>query len=301
MAIMCPAAVALTVEEIPLHFMVCNDDFNQTTPLYTCYENFANPKMTKVYTAVLFALIYLSPLAIIAVMYGTIGVKLCSSVVINRIPQGGNIHVRGRRRAKPMFSKKKIQAIKMLILVTLLFMLSWLPLWTLMMLADYAGLEREQLDLLDSYIFPFAHWPAFANSSVNPIICGYYNDNVKRGFQAVCNSATFSSLARRSMTACFRSERSAQVPLEGCNCRNGGGNNNRLIFVAGSRVHNDEFNSDKHELERRTRVGCVGVRSGRNSSHQGIEMATMKMKGGHSEALGKASPPSVSMYQAWEK
>ncbi|KAG8011692.1 Neuropeptide FF receptor 2, partial [Nibea albiflora] len=76
----------------------------------------------------------------------------------------------------------------MLILVALLFMLSWLPLWTLMMMTDYAGLDRDQLDLLTSYIFPFAHWLAFSNSSVNPIIYGYYNENFKRGFQAVCKS-----------------------------------------------------------------------------------------------------------------
>ncbi|XP_077418730.1 neuropeptide FF receptor 1 like 2 [Vanacampus margaritifer] len=304
MAIMCPAAVALTVEEIPLHFMVYNDDFKQTIPLYTCYENFANPKMTKVYTAVLFALIYLSPLMVITLMYGTIGAKLCSSVVANRIPQAANIHVRGRRRAKQMFSKKKIQAIKMLILVTLLFMLSWLPLWTLMMMADYAGLDRDQLDLLNSYIFPFAHWLAFANSSINPVIYGYYNENFKKGFQAVCNSSTFSSLVQwdlwRRMTTCLRSKRSVQVPLEGTNCRNSSGNNNQLLFVVGGRVHNDKFNTDKHELRRSTRVGCVGVRSGRNVSHQGIEMATIKVKSSDSEALGKVSPPSVSMYQAWE-
>ncbi|XP_019740658.1 neuropeptide FF receptor 1 like 2 [Hippocampus comes] len=309
MAIMCPAAVALTVEEIPLHYMVYNDDadFNHTLPLSTCYENFANPKMTKVYTAVLFTHIYLVPLTVITLMYGTIGAKLCSSVVATEMPREANIHGSDRRQGKTVFSQKKIRAIKMLVLVTLLFMLSWLPLWTLMMMTDYAGLEMDQLDLLNSYIFPFAHWLAFANSSINPIIYGYYNDNFKKGFQAVCNSSAFSRLVQwrvwRRMTTCLRSRRSVQVIVDGTNCKNNGGYNNQLLFGVRNRVHNQKFNTDKHELNRSTREDCVEAVAGRGASHQGnpgIEMATIKKKGSCSKALQKDSPLSVSLHHAWD-
>ncbi|XP_061674182.1 neuropeptide FF receptor 1 like 2 [Syngnathoides biaculeatus] len=304
MVIMCPAAVALTVEEVPLHYMVYNDDLNHTLPLYTCYENFANPKMTKVYTAVLFAHIYMIPLIIITLMYGNIGAKLCSSGVANRMSQETNIQARSRRRGKPVFSQKKIQAIKMLILVTLLFMLSWLPLWTVMMMADYAGLERDQLDLLTSYIFPFAHWLAFANSSINPIIYGYYNENFKRGFQVVSNFRIFSSLMQwpiwRRMTTCLRRGRSVQVSFEGSNCRNDGGNNNQLLFAVRNRDHNDKVNTDKFELNRSHRVRSMAVHSGRSVLHQEIEMGMMKKKVSHIDDVGKASPLSVSLNQAWD-
>ncbi len=205
---MCPAAVALTVEKVPFHYMVHNNNFSHTFPLYTCYENFANPQVRKVYTAVLFVHIYLVPLTVITLMYGSIGVKLCSSMVANRGPQLANAPVQAgvRRGGQPMISQKKIRVIKMLIVVALLFMLSWLPLWTLMMLTDYTGLDRDQLELLTSYIFPFAHWLAFSNSSVNPIIYGYYNENFKRGFQAVCKSW-------RKVLG--RKERSTQEPCGG--------------------------------------------------------------------------------------
>uniref|UniRef100_A0A3P9AWR6 Neuropeptide FF receptor 1 n=1 Tax=Maylandia zebra TaxID=106582 RepID=A0A3P9AWR6_9CICH len=187
-AFMCPAVVALTVEKVPFHYMIYNNNFNQTLPLYTCYENFANPRMRNVYTVVLFAHIYLLPLTVISLMYISIGVKLCSSVFANKEPHLANVTVQegSRRHAHPRVSRKKIKVIKMLILVALLFMLSWLPLWTLMMITDYADLDGNQLDLLTSYIFPFAHWLAFSNSSVNPIIYGYYNENFKRGFEAIC-------------------------------------------------------------------------------------------------------------------
>ncbi|CAG09719.1 unnamed protein product, partial [Tetraodon nigroviridis] len=188
--IMCPAALALTVEQIPNHYMVYADDLNHTLPLYSCYEDFAKPHMRKVYTVVLFLHIYLVPLIIIVIMYGSIGVKLCSSLFASREPPmaDGAVEAGERRGRQPMISRKKIMVIKMLIVVALLFMLSWLPLWTLMMMADYASLDSDQVDLLTSYIFPFAHWLAFANSSINPIIYGYYNENFKKGFQAVCKA-----------------------------------------------------------------------------------------------------------------
>eukprot|EP00069_Balaena_mysticetus_P010637 bmy_20725T0 len=59
---------------------------------------------------------------------------------------------------------------KMLLTVALLFILSWLPLWTLMMLSDYVDLSLNELRVINIYIYPSAHWLAFGNSSVNPII-----------------------------------------------------------------------------------------------------------------------------------
>nr|XP_057925749.1 neuropeptide FF receptor 1 like 2 [Doryrhamphus excisus] len=289
MAIMCPAAVALTVEEVSFHNMVCNDDFNHTMPVYVCYENFGNPKMTKVYTVVLFAHIYVVPLMIIAVTYGCIGVKLCSPGFANRRPQGANV--------QRVISQKKMQAIKMLILVTLLFMLSWLPLWTLMIMADFAGLESDQIDLLTSYIFPFAHWLAFANSSINPVVYGYYNDNFKKGFQVVCRSRTFSCLVPskvwRRISGCFRKE-SVPTPFEAPDCRDSGGHKNRLLFGLRNRIHN---HNNKPVLNLGARGGRTGARS---SSEQGIEMSAVGKKNNDGDNLGKANTGPVSVNQAWD-
>ncbi|XP_072243143.1 neuropeptide FF receptor 1 like 2 [Leuresthes tenuis] len=303
-AIMCPAAVALTVEKVPFHYMVYNDDFNHTLPLYTCYENFANPQMRKVYTAVLFAHIYLVPLIVITLMYVSIGVKLCSSVVANREPQLANATVQagGRRHGQPMISHKKIKVIKMLIVVALLFMLSWLPLWTLMMMADYGGLDRDKLDLLTSYIFPFAHWLAFSNSSVNPIVYGYYNKNFKRGFQSVCKSRPICcTLQLRSRVARWgRRGRSVQGPCEDTDLRDGLNNPNNFVLGLRNRVHNNNKLSDTPEGSRGSKVGCVMLHSGRSLSDQGLEMSSLHKKSSNGETSEKVSSLAVSVYQAWD-
>ncbi|XDV43959.1 hypothetical protein PO909_012336 [Leuciscus waleckii] len=162
-AIMCPSAVTLTVSQDIMHFMVDRD--NITYPLFTCWEAWPERSMRKIYTTVLFSHIYLAPVTLIVIMYTRIAVKLVKSPA-------------------SMVFRRKLRVVNMLLMVALLFTVSWLPLWILMMLTDYGNLSPAQLDLVAVYIFPFAHWLAFFNSSVNPVVYGYFNENFRRGFQA---------------------------------------------------------------------------------------------------------------------
>uniref|UniRef100_A0A8K9UT65 Neuropeptide FF receptor 1 n=1 Tax=Oncorhynchus mykiss TaxID=8022 RepID=A0A8K9UT65_ONCMY len=198
LVIMLPSAVMLMVEQEEGHYMVSSD--NQTYPLYYCYETWPDPEMRKVYTMVLFTHIYLMPLALIMIMYGCIGAK-------------------GHPDVKSPISQKKVKVVKMLIVVALLFMLSWLPLWTLMLLTDYARPEGDQLDLLTGYIFPFSHWLAFSNSSINPIIYGYFNENFKKGFQAACHPRSCCSVVPQEQVVSKAQNRIyTDSDLMGCVC-----------------------------------------------------------------------------------
>lgn len=171
---MCPSAVMLKVEE-EKRFRVVLDDGNKSSPIYWCREDWPNQDMRKIYTTVLFANIYLAPLSLIVIMYARIGITLFNTSMPAVGKQGQERH---------SVYKKKLKVIKMLIIVALLFIVSWLPLWTLAMLSDYADLSKTQLQVINIYIYPFAHWLAFFNSSVNPIIYGFFNENFRRGFQA---------------------------------------------------------------------------------------------------------------------
>ncbi|XP_062963521.1 neuropeptide FF receptor 2 [Cynocephalus volans] len=172
--IMSPSAVMLHVQEEKYYRVRLNSQ-NKSSPVYWCRENWPNQDMRKIYTTVLFTSIYLAPLSLIVIMYGRIGISLFKTAVPHMGKQS--------QEQWHVVSKKKQKVIKMLLNVALLFILSWLPLWTLMMLTDYADLSPNELRVINIYIYPFAHWLAFCNSSINPIIYGYFNENFRRGFQ----------------------------------------------------------------------------------------------------------------------
>ncbi|XP_027024538.1 neuropeptide FF receptor 1 like 2 [Tachysurus fulvidraco] len=299
LVIMCPSAVMLTVEHVKDHFMVHNN-YNQTYPLLSCFENWGDPHMRKVYTTILFAHIYLIPLTIITLMYGRIGIKLYTTSVIsvNEQPESGG----GQNAARPLISHKKIKVIKMLIMVALLFTLSWLPLWILMLLTDYGGLEQEELELLSGYVFPFAHWLAFSNSSVNPIIYGYYNENFKRGFQAVCRTHSFCCCCFILPTGSRRVHRPGR---EGQ--RETVGNSNTLAFGARNRVYTDgNLKNCRPSMDEEHKRGGCRLSSSASMDDARSEMAIQtkgvaSQKGLQMEDLEKISPIGITVSQAWDQ
>ncbi|XDV54893.1 hypothetical protein PO909_023087 [Leuciscus waleckii] len=237
--IMFPSALMLTVEQEKNHFMVHSDNLNRTYPLYSCYETWPDPEMRKVYTTVLFVHVYVIPLALIM--------------------------------AKCPASQRKIRVIKMLIVVALLFMLSWLPLWTLMLLTDYARPDEDNLELLTSYVFPISHWLAFSNSSF------------KRGFQAACQKhGCFPSRRKRRFSI-----KQPRVGGQGCSPLNTGVSEKPLGL--GTRTNQIFTESDltgcvRLELEHRSgsgddkAEGGSGAMSVKRKSHfQEIEIAGGKI------------------------
>lgn len=304
--IMCPSAVTLTVERVEHHYMVHNEDYNHTYPLFSCFENWANPHMRKVYTTVLFAHIYLIPLTLITLMYGRIGIKLYTTSVISgndqhesRQPHASPPAPGAQQEGRPLISQKKIKVIKMLSVVALLFTLSWLPLWTLMLLTDYGGLKEDELDLLSGYVFPFAHWLAFSNSSVNPIIYGYYNENFKRGFQSVC----------RTHSCCFDGMKAGSRPRRKSrgDVKDPVVSSNPLAFGGRNRVYTDGDGKDSRtclELEhRRTGRLCnnsVCSNETGSSAGSGTKGVT-NQKVFQMEEAEKISPVRVGKNQAWDQ
>ncbi|XP_028709389.2 neuropeptide FF receptor 1 [Macaca mulatta] len=238
--IMCPSAVTLTVIREEHHFMV--DARNRSYPLYSCWEAWPEKGMRKVYTTVLFSHIYLAPLALIVVMYARIARKLCQAPGPAR---GGEEAADGRA------ARRRARVVHMLVMVALFFTLSWLPLWALLLLIDYGQLSAPQLHLVTVYAFPFAHWLAFFNSSANPIIYGYFNENFRRGFQAAFRA----SLCQR--------------PLgnhKGAYSERPGGLLHRRVFVA-VRPSDSGLPSESGPSSGAPRPGRLPLRNGRVAHH----------------------------------
>ncbi|XP_043087685.1 neuropeptide FF receptor 1 like 3 [Puntigrus tetrazona] len=284
LAIMFPSVVMLTVEREKGHSVVHSD--NSTSPLYSCYETWPDPEMRKVYTTVLFVHVYVIPLLLIMLLYGRIGAKLYGTAIL---ASGEPPDAPGCGRCPA--SQRKTRVIKMLIVVALLFMLSWLPLWTLMLLTDYARPNEDNLELLTSYVFPLSHWLAFSNSSVNPIIYGYFNENFKRGFQAACQRRAC-CWARKKTAFSIKRPR-AGSPL------------NTAIsghpLSLGSRTNRIFTESDltgcvRLELEhRRASTDTKG------SSAEGGNGGTSAKREVHFEEIEKVCSAGGKIYNAWER
>ncbi|XP_077479204.1 neuropeptide FF receptor 2-like [Stigmatopora argus] len=176
-SISCPSGVTLRVVREPgVHLLLPGG--RGSLPLYWCRENWPRPDMRKAYTAVLLVNIYLAPLALIVAAYARVGWALFRSAKLS--PRGAGPETPARRAV----CGKKKRVIAMLLVVALLFVVSWLPLWTLMMLSDYGRLSPAQHRVVNIYLYPLAHWLAFFNSSVNPVVYGFFNENFRRAFRA---------------------------------------------------------------------------------------------------------------------
>uniref|UniRef100_A0A673IN10 Neuropeptide FF receptor 2 n=1 Tax=Sinocyclocheilus rhinocerous TaxID=307959 RepID=A0A673IN10_9TELE len=201
-SIMCPSGVMLQVTK-EHRVSILLSDGNTTQPFYWCRENWPNQEMRKIYTTVLFANIYLAPLTLIVIMYARIGITLFKTSIVGK---------NSRYESRQLVSRKKKRVIKMLLVVALLFILSWLPLWALMMLSDYASLSEHQHRIINIYFYPLAHWLAFCNSSVNPIVYGFFNENFRKGFKAAFKLQLCSAHSGKRRSYSHRLQGNAVLP-----------------------------------------------------------------------------------------
>uniref|UniRef100_A0A3Q3BU86 Neuropeptide FF receptor 2 n=1 Tax=Haplochromis burtoni TaxID=8153 RepID=A0A3Q3BU86_HAPBU len=238
-AIMCPSGIMLQVTKEQRVRIVLGSN-NDTRPFYWCRENWPNQEMRKIYTTVLFANIYLAPLSLIVIMYARIGYTLFKTTISP---------VRGSGSRQTITRKKK-RVIMMLLVVALLFIVSWLPLWTLMMLSDYISLTQHQYRVINIYMYPLAHWLAFSNSSINPIIYGFFNENFRRGFQAAFKFQLCSADILRQRTYSHRIRGNAVVPLRPvAPSRSGSGVGSGLVENKKSSSQEEECLSGKNDIK----------------------------------------------------
>lgn len=171
---------------------------------------------------------------------------------------------------------------------------------------------KDKLELLTSYFFPFAHWLAFSNSSVNPIIYGYYNENFKRGFQAICRTYSCCCPFWRGGLK-LRDSRDHRAPACG-----GGDNNNRpcaptgpnptntINFGSRNRVHSGckEMQAPVHlELESRKRLWSYaeGAESQTAQGDSSMGSESNNRKGTRTENVEMMSPAGPRVSQAWDQ
>ena len=160
----------------------------ETDGVFHCIEKWApafdNSSSNKIYTLFLFGFLYVSPLAIITVVYSAIVRKVwrrqVSGIVIvpNRLLE---------------FSTRK-GVLRMLITVVVTFGLCWLPYYTYLLLAFVI---HQQPDCgPPSNIMFFGLFLGHANSAINPCIYAIFNKEYRSGLLSL-HRACLSRISRR--------------------------------------------------------------------------------------------------------
>ena len=128
---------------------------------------------------VVFLTCYLIPLLFIAVFYLLIGIRVWKRKVAG---------MRGTR-AERNINRSKIKIVRMLMVVFIIFALSWLPLYSLnlrTLFGPQAGSSEKVI--MRRYLMPLVQWLGAANSCVNPFIYCYFSANFRKSIVAVIKS-----------------------------------------------------------------------------------------------------------------
>ncbi|XP_035691102.1 neuropeptide FF receptor 1-like [Branchiostoma floridae] len=179
--------------------------------LTACEEVWPGDHFKIGYSLGLFAMCYVFPLFIIALLYVKVGLTIWnrskpgnnqSRTLLNTVQHLGNsvsysshsstvaIHRVVMPQSSSPETQKKLHVIRMLLVVVVVFALSWLPLYILTIVSAFVEFTDDVTIVTYHYVFPVVRWMAFFNCGVNPIIYGYYNKNFQKGFYQLVRSSS---------------------------------------------------------------------------------------------------------------
>ncbi|XP_064097469.1 neuropeptide SIFamide receptor-like [Macrobrachium nipponense] len=145
-----------------------------------CVEMWPNRSAERLYFLIAHLLLcYLVPLVLISCCYLMIWLKVARRTIPGDTRDAAILEMQQR---------SKVKVIKMLVVVVIIFMLSWLPLYaifTRIKLGEELG-ESEGAAL--AIITPVAQWLGSSNSCINPILYAFFNKKYRNGFLAIVKS-----------------------------------------------------------------------------------------------------------------
>lgn len=88
-----------------------------------------------------------------------------------------------------LYCHLQVKVVKMLVVVVIIFTLSWLPLYAIFMRIKLSSepMEAWEEGLL-SFATPVAQWLGASNSCINPVLYAYFNQKYRRGFTGIVKS-----------------------------------------------------------------------------------------------------------------
>lgn len=151
---------------------------NKVQVIDVCYEAFPEPSLTHqqaFFLGVIFLMCYALPLAFIVACYSMIGYRVWHR------------DAPGITSSRGVIEKSKIRVIKMLVVVVLLFMFSWMPLYIirLKVLFDQPLPDSQSFKFLHDFAIPFSQWLGTSNSCMNPLVYCLFSQKIRGRIRAM--------------------------------------------------------------------------------------------------------------------
>lgn len=146
-----------------------------------CREVWPTANAAKTYFLVVnVGLQYLLPLSIIALFYVLILLKIWRRK-LPKLQRHLPAHLDGNYHSNHVIERSKIKVFKMLIVIVLLFSLSWLPLYVIFAFVKLGSAidENSSVGEFLNTCAPIAQWLGASNSCVNPILYFFYNNKFR--------------------------------------------------------------------------------------------------------------------------
>ena len=162
-------------------FKLANADEIEPRNIF-CIEMWPGVMDGKVYFVIVnFLLFYLFPLTLISLCYFGIWLRVRS----RHVPQDSI----SRSNVEGIHSRAKASVLKTVLVVVVLFALSWLPLYVIFMRVKLVSVEPSLVEqqVLD-FAMPMAQWLGASHSCVNPFVYACFNWKFRRAFCRLLNS-----------------------------------------------------------------------------------------------------------------
>ncbi|XP_049615197.1 pyroglutamylated RF-amide peptide receptor [Syngnathus scovelli] len=141
-----------------------------------CQEIWQSRSERQAYTTFIMVALFLFPLAAMLFLYTRIAFELWTR---KRVGDWSVLNAMNDRERLKMARKKK-RAVKMMIIIVLLFTICWAPFHTVHMLFEYHDLENKLDDVTLNMTIAVVQAIGFFNSFNNPIVYAFMNENFKK-------------------------------------------------------------------------------------------------------------------------
>lgn len=172
--------IALTMTSPWLLFFDLVSIYDDDPDLRLCLETWPHPEDGSLFFLIgNLTLCYVLPMILISLCYILIWIKVWR----RHIPTDTK-----DAQMERIQQKSKVKVVKMLVVVVILFVLSWLPLYVIFAVIKLGGDVAEREDEILPIATPIAQWLGASNSCINPILYAFFNKKYRRGFIAILKS-----------------------------------------------------------------------------------------------------------------